>query len=56
MSRHPAEAVDEHKQRRMTRFALGYLRKHGLLQYRSRFDVVAITCTQRTIRHRSSTM
>jgi len=40
---HPAEAVDEHKQRRMTRFALGYLRRHGLLSYRSRFDVVAVT-------------
>ena len=40
---HPASAVDEDKQRRMTLWALGYLRRHGLLEYSSRFDVVAIT-------------
>ncbi len=40
---HPARAVDEDKQRRMTRWALGYLRRHGLLEFSSRFDVIAIT-------------
>lgn len=39
----PAEAVDEEKQRRLTRAALGYLRRHDLLEYPARFDVVAIT-------------
>lgn len=40
---HPAEAVDAEKQRRVTRVALGYLRRHGLLDYPTRFDVVAVT-------------
>jgi putative endonuclease len=40
---HPADAVDEAKQRRMTRLALSYLKRHDLLDYRSRFDVVAVT-------------
>lgn len=40
---HPAEAVDKDKQRQLTRVALGYLRRHDLLEYRARFDVVAIT-------------
>jgi putative endonuclease len=40
---HPAEAVDDDKQRRITRLAVGYLRRHGLLNYPARFDVVAIT-------------
>ena len=40
---HPAEAVDLDKQRRMTRWALGYLRRHGLLEFSSRFDVIAVT-------------
>ncbi len=40
---HPAEAVDETKQRRMTRAALVYLQRHRLLEYASRFDVVAVT-------------
>jgi putative endonuclease len=39
---HPAEAVDATKQRRMTRAALAYLRRHQLLDYPVRFDVVAI--------------
>ena len=39
---HPEEAVDENKQRRLTRAALAYLKRHGLLEYRSRFDVVAV--------------
>ena len=30
---HPAEAVDSSKQRRLTRLALAYLRRHDLLDY-----------------------
>jgi len=40
---HPAEAVDRQKQRRLTRAALGFLRRHHLLDYPARFDVVAVT-------------
>jgi len=40
---HPAEAVDEDKQRRLTRLALTYLKRHSLLEYPARFDVVAVT-------------
>lgn len=40
---HPAEAVTPEKQRRITRTAVGYLKRHGLLEYRARFDVIAIT-------------
>jgi putative endonuclease len=40
---HPAEAIDADKQRRLTRAALGYLKRHGLLECSARFDVVAIT-------------
>jgi putative endonuclease len=40
---HPLEAVDEQKQRRLTRLALRYLKRHDLLECRYRFDVVAIT-------------
>lgn len=40
---HPAEAVDQEKQRRLTRVALAYLRRHELLEFPSRFDVVAVT-------------
>jgi putative endonuclease len=38
----PAEAVTEEKQRRITLAALHFLRKHGLLEVRCRFDIVAI--------------
>src|SRR3954465_5763188 len=31
---HPADAVDEAKQRRLTRLALSYLKRHDLLEYR----------------------
>jgi putative endonuclease len=52
---HPADAVDYEKQDRLTRLALVYLKRHGLLEVRSRFDVVAITWpkTQRhpTVEH-----
>ena len=40
---HPADAVDEDKQRRLTRLALTYLKRHHLLEYPARFDVVAVT-------------
>jgi putative endonuclease len=38
----PAEAVTPEKQRRLTLAALHFLKHHGLLEQRSRFDVVAI--------------
>ena len=40
---HPADAVDEDKQRRLTRLALSYLKRHHLLEFPARFDVVAVT-------------
>lgn len=40
---HPAEAVDRRKQERLTRLALAFLKRHGLLEHSSRFDVVAVT-------------
>jgi putative endonuclease len=40
---HPAEAVDDHKQRQLTRLAASYLKHHGLLEHPARFDVVALT-------------
>jgi putative endonuclease len=40
---HPADAVDDKKQRRLTRLALAYLRRHDLLECSARFDVVAVT-------------
>ena len=43
---HPADAVDDQKQRRLTNLALGYLRRHGLLEFPSRFDVIAVTWPQ----------
>lgn len=40
---HPADAIDDHKQRRMTQSALAYLKSKRLLDYPARFDVVAVT-------------
>jgi putative endonuclease len=40
---HPADAVDNLKQRRMTQAALAYLKSKRLLNSATRFDVVAIT-------------
>jgi len=40
---HPAEAVDLEKQCRLSRLAVTYLKRHGLLEYPARFDVIAIT-------------
>jgi len=39
----PADAVDAEKQRKLTRCALTYLKRHDLLEHASRFDVVAVT-------------
>lgn len=38
----PAEAVDLDKQRRLTRLALAYMKRHDLLECQTRFDVVAV--------------
>lgn len=43
---HPLEAVHSDKQRRLTRLALTYLKRHDLLDYPSRFDVIAVTWPQ----------
>ena len=42
---HPAEAVDQIKQRRLTRLAVMFLKRHGLLEssFSARFDVIAVT-------------
>ena len=40
---HPAEAVGIEKQKRLTRLALVYLKRHDLLDCQSRFDVLAVT-------------
>jgi putative endonuclease len=40
---HPADAVDLKKQRRITRLALAYLKRHDLLENKARFDVIAVT-------------
>jgi putative endonuclease len=40
---HPADAIDRTKQRRLTRAARGYLKRHDLEENPARFDVVAIT-------------
>src|SRR4051794_28103460 len=40
---HPADAVDDKKQQRLTRLALSYMKRHDLLECSARFDVVAVT-------------
>ncbi len=40
---HPADAVDDAKQQRLTRLALAYMQRHDLLECQARFDVVAVT-------------
>jgi putative endonuclease len=43
---HPTEAITLDKQRKMTRAALTFLKKHRWLHQRARFDVVAIIWPQ----------
>ncbi|MDY0165043.1 MAG: YraN family protein [Thermoguttaceae bacterium] len=38
----PEESVDLNKQRRLTRLAVGYLKRHRLFGHPARFDVVAV--------------
>ncbi len=38
----PMDAVDEDKQRRLTRLALTYLKRHDLLENPARFDVISV--------------
>jgi len=40
---HPTDAIDDNKRQRMTQSALAYLKSKRLLEYSSRFDVVAVT-------------
>lgn len=40
---HPVDAVTPAKQRRLTRLAVTFLKRHGLLESPARFDVVAVT-------------
>jgi putative endonuclease len=40
---HPSEAVDAAKQRRLTKLAVTFLKRHRLLDYSARFDVIAVT-------------
>ena len=40
---HPAEAIDQRKEQRMTQAALAFLKARRLLNHAARFDVVAIT-------------
>jgi len=39
----PDEAVGSEKQRRLTRLALAYLKRHDLLEHPARFDVLSVT-------------
>ncbi len=39
---HPFEAVDQEKQKKLTRMALAYLKRHNWLERSARFDVVSI--------------
>lgn len=52
----PSQAVDRRKQEKLSRAALVYLKARGLLEHRSRFDVISIVwseskSSQPTIRH-----
>jgi putative endonuclease len=40
---HPADAVDHHKQRQLTRAAQGFLKRHDLEENAARFDIIAVT-------------
>lgn len=51
----PEESVDLNKQRRLTRLAVGYLKRHRLFDHPARFDVIAVVwpngCRRPEIRH-----
>ena len=49
---HPADSVDLNKQRRITREAVAFLKRRGLLEYAGRFDVVAISWPRHSRRPR----
>lgn len=38
----PVDAVDRHKQRRITNLALAYLKRHDLLECAARFDIISV--------------
>ena len=40
---HPAEAVDQRKQTKITHVALAFLKRRRLLEHSTRFDVIAVT-------------
>jgi putative endonuclease len=40
---HPSEAVDRPKQRKLTQMAQSFLKRHRLVDYPARFDVIGIT-------------
>ena len=40
---HPSEFVDEAKQRRLSRLAVTFMKRHWILERPARFDVVAVT-------------
>ncbi|MFP6770522.1 MAG: YraN family protein [Planctomycetaceae bacterium] len=44
----PFEAITRHKQQRLTRLALAYLKRHDLLEAPARFDVVSILYSEKT--------
>ena len=44
----PFEAITPHKQQRLTRLALAYLKRHGLLEAPARFDVVSVLYSEET--------
>ncbi|HZL89211.1 MAG TPA: YraN family protein [Pirellulaceae bacterium] len=44
----PAEAVDHDKQKRLTKLALSYMKRHDLLDCKARFDVVAVTWPEKS--------
>lgn len=43
---HPTEAVGPAKRDKLTRLALAFLKRHGLLEHPTRFDVVSVTWPQ----------
>jgi len=47
----PSDAVDSHKQERLTRLALEFLKRHHLLENPARFDVVQVVLEPLAIRH-----